>query len=80
MNRFELFLFLLSLMAVTIIVIKSKWFDRMVDSLLRGTKSTSVDDLKADSTRLKTGVQTLDANLTSQAADIERAKTDLKSL
>ncbi len=80
MNRLELLSIFLLLVVLTIVVIKSKWFDRLIDSLLRGTKSTSVRDLKADAERLNANTETVSQDLETQAAQIKRDKAALKQL
>lgn len=80
MNRLELFLILLALAAAAIIVVKSKWFDRLIGSLLRGTKSTTPDDLAADSTRVKATAQQVAQDLAAQEAKIAADKAKLNSL
>lgn len=57
MTRLEFFFAMLALAAAIIVVLKSKWFERIVDSLLRGTKSVTPDALQADSSRVKTTAQ-----------------------
>jgi nitrogen fixation/metabolism regulation signal transduction histidine kinase len=80
MNRLELFLILLALAVTAIIVIKSKWFDRLVGSLLRGTQSITANDLEADSAQIKTTAQQLAKDLAAKEAQIAAEKTKLNSL
>lgn len=80
MNRFEFFLILLALAAAAIVVIKSKWFDRLIGSLLKGTKSTTPDDLQADSSRVKVTAQEVAKTLAAQEAQIAADKAKLNQL
>lgn len=78
--RIELLILLVLLAVGIIFVIKSKWLDRVIDSLLRGTKSTTVEDLKKDSTRLNANTETLQEHLDAKADEVKRAKAALKNL
>jgi len=80
MNRIELLGILVALVVGVIFVIKSKWFDRMIDSLMRGPKSASAEDLRADATRLNANTQTLQKDLDAKTAQIKRDRAALKNL
>lgn len=80
MNRFELLVLALILFAGFVVLLKSKWFDRSIDSLLRGTKSTTVNDLAQDKTRFNEAKENLKKNLDKQAAQVKTDRKNLSSL
>lgn len=80
MNRLNIFFVFLLLVTVTVMVIKSKWFDRAVDSLIKGTKSTTVGDLKKDASKLNANTQTIQETLDAETARIKREKAELNQL
>ncbi len=80
MNRLELLSLALVIAIGAILVIKSKRFDNFIDWLTKGSKSTTVADLKKDTNNLDENKETLRKNIDKQEAEARKARADLEKL
>lgn len=80
MNRYELLLLVAVAVVAIVFVIKSKWFDRFINSLLRGSKSTTAEDIKNDAKSVTQAIRERETELTEQEKNLRKEKKVLKDL
>jgi len=80
MNRFEMLMLALILFGAFLIMLKSKWFDRCIDSILKGSKSTTAQDLADEKNRLQKNRENLENDLDKQENQVKMERENLKKL
>jgi hypothetical protein len=80
MNRIELLLIVLVLTVGTIFLIKSKWFDRFINNLLQGSKSTTAKELAQESDRVAQDVKARVKALAKYETDLKKEKSSLREI
>ena len=80
MNRLNLLLALLGLFVVSIFFIKSKKFDAFIDKLLRGSKSETASELKADIKQTEEKKKEIQKNLENEEKRLQKERNLLNKL
>lgn len=80
MNRLELLILLALLATAVIFVLKSKWFDSMVDSLLRGSKRTTPKDIRSAQKEIEGDKKKLKKDLDAEAKKVQTQLHEVEKL
>lgn len=80
MNRYELLLIVAVLIVATVVVIKSKWFDNFIKSLMRGTKPVDAADIKQEAKAVIEARRKLEQDLAEHEKNLRKEKKALKDL
>jgi len=80
MNRYELILIIAIAATATIVLIKSKRFDRFVRSLLNGSNSVTASDIKNNATQVHKAARARNKELSQEEKNLHKEKSVLKDL
>lgn len=80
MNRYEILAAVVLVAIAIVYMIKSKWFDRLVKSLMKGSEPVTATDIKVEAGRVTEHIRSREEELKTAETNLRNEKKILKDL